>query len=77
MSDWHSECGTTHCRAGWVVTLAGEEGQKLEKETDTCFAAMMIYTSIRVPHVRFYETNDVAMDDIKRCAKEELETENN
>ena len=43
MSDWHSDCGTTHCRAGWVVVLAGEEGLKLEKQTSTEFAAKQIY----------------------------------
>lgn len=42
MSRWHS-CETTHCRAGWVVTLAGEEGKKLEDKTTTAFAAMQIY----------------------------------
>jgi len=70
MSSWH--CGTTHCRAGWVVTLAGEEGKKLEAETDTCFAAMMIYkksSPIHVPPTRFFEDNKTAMADIKRCAE--------
>jgi len=42
MSTWHT-CDTTHCRAGWVVTLAGEEGRVLERHTSTQFAAMQIY----------------------------------
>jgi len=71
MSSWH--CGTTHCRAGWVVTLAGDEGKKLESETDTCFAAMMIYKKsspdIHVPPTRFFEDNKTAMADIVRCAE--------
>src|SRR6266542_829900 len=29
MNEWHT-CKNTHCRAGWVVTLAGEAGGKLE-----------------------------------------------
>lgn len=29
MSTWHT-CETTHCRAGWVVHLAGEAGKALE-----------------------------------------------
>ena len=29
MNDWHT-CETTHCRAGWVVTLAGQAGKELE-----------------------------------------------
>ena len=28
MGLWH--CGTTHCRAGWVITLAGAAGKELE-----------------------------------------------
>jgi len=73
MSQWHT-CETTHCRAGWVVFLAGEAGAKLEKETSTAFAGMMIYkasSSIRVSPVRFYESDELAMADIKRCAEEE------
>lgn len=83
MSNWHSSeatdeqgayCGTTHCRAGWVVTLAGKEGVELEKRTSTLFAAMMIYqasSDIRVSPPRFYENNEKALEDITRCAKEE------
>lgn len=75
MSDWHT-CETTHCRAGWVVHLAADKGRKLEDQTSTQFAAMMIYkesSSIRVSPVRFFETNEVAMSDMERCANEELE----
>lgn len=73
MDHWHS-CDTTHCRGGWVVTLAGEAGKALEKLTTTEFAAMQIYKAsslIRVSPVRFHESNEVAMADIKRCAAEE------
>jgi len=73
MSTWHT-CDTTHCRAGWVVTLAGEDGKALEEETSTEFAALQIYrksSNIRVSPVRFYEGNETAMEDIKRCAEEE------
>ena len=74
MSSWHNktECGTTHCRAGYVVFLAGDEGKLLEEQTSTAFAAMMIYkksSQIRVFPPRFFETNTVAMEDIKRCAE--------
>lgn len=75
MGAWHT-CETTHCRAGWVVTLAGEAGRKLEQQTSTQFAAMMIYkrsSPIRVSPVRFFESNRVALDDINRCAREEVE----
>jgi hypothetical protein len=72
MSTWHS-CNTTHCRGGWVVTLAGEKGRKLEAASSTLFAAMQIYhasaPAIPVSPVRFFETNEIAMADIKRCAE--------
>ena len=87
MDSWHDDksmkdgayCGTTHCRAGWIVTLAGKEGFELEKKTSTLHAAMQIYHTsspdIRVSPTRFFESNEKAMEDIKRCAK--LESENN
>jgi len=69
MSTWHT-CGTTHCRAGWAVHLAGEAGYALEKRTSTEFAAMQIYKASGYPisPVRFYESNEVALADIKRLA---------
>jgi len=73
MRTWHT-CETTHCRAGWVVMLAGEDVKKLEAETSTCFAAMQIYNAsseIKVAPTRFYEGNEKAMADIRRCAAEE------
>lgn len=30
MNRWHHSCGTVHCRAGWVIHLAGEAGYKFE-----------------------------------------------
>ena len=54
------------------MTLAGEAGSELEELTSTEFAAMMIYkesSEIRVSPTRFYESNDVAMKDIIRCAE--------
>ena len=71
MDEWHT-CETTHCRAGWVVTLAGKEGRELEEETSCAFAAMQIYrksSEIHVPPTRFYEPNQKAMADIVRCAE--------
>jgi len=73
MGSWHS-CKTTHCRGLWVITLAGKEGKTLEEQTSSEFAAMAIYhksSPIKVSPVRFYESNEVAMADIKRCAAEE------
>ena len=42
MAAWHT-CETTHCRAGWVVTLAGYAGAKLEEALGTSAAAALIY----------------------------------
>jgi hypothetical protein len=75
MSQWHT-CETTHCRAGWVVHLAGHRGKLLESMTSTEYAAMMIYkasSEIKVAPTRFYGTNEVSMADIVRCAELEKE----
>lgn len=74
MRTWHT-CDTTHCRAGWVVTLAGEKGRALEDASSTLFAAMQIYhascPAVPVSPVRFFGTNDKALEDMERCAAEE------
>lgn len=74
MSRWH-HCETTHCRAGWVVHLAGKQAYALEKRTSTPFAAMLVYdesSEIKLSPNRFYDEHKEAMADIERCA--ELET---
>ena len=73
MGNWHT-CDTTHCRAGWVTTLAGKEGKELEDKTDTAFAAMLIYresSPVRVGLHQFYVNNEAAMADMKRGAEVE------
>jgi hypothetical protein len=74
MGAWHT-CDTTHCRAGWVVHLAGKPGYDLAKKTSTEFAAMQIYhkssPDIPVSPVRFYESEPQAKEDMKRCAEAE------
>lgn len=73
MGDWH-RCETTHCRAGWVVQLAGEAGKTLEAQTSALFAAMQILKAsspIRVSPPRFFESDQQALADMKRCADEE------
>ena len=77
MDAWHT-CDTTHCRAGWVVHLAGESGYALEKQTSTLHAAMQIYhksSKIKVSPPRFFESNEEALNDMKRCAQEEMSLE--
>jgi len=72
MSSWHS-CETTHCRAGWVVHLAGEAGYALEKFHNTALAAQLIYreSGYKINPSRFFDSDSVAMDDMIRLAKEE------
>ena len=70
MSTWH--CGTSHCRAGWVVTLAGDEGRVLEAATSTLHAAMRIYRASD-PTWRmsdFFCGNAEALADMKRLAEQ-------
>jgi hypothetical protein len=77
MSVWH-KCKNTHCRAGWAVILAGENGKRLEELTSCEFAAKMIYKNSSDIHVspnRFYDSNEVALADIERCARLEVETQ--
>ncbi len=74
MSQWH-KCETAHCRAGWVIHLAGEEGYKLEEKLgSTPLAAALIYQKSdpdleRVPD--FYATNVLALKDMKKRAEAE------
>ena len=74
MSHWHSSCGTTHCRAGWVVTLAGDEGAALEDAVGTGAAAALIYAKSdpamdRTPD--WLASNESAMADMKLMAETE------
>ncbi|MEO6326238.1 MAG: hypothetical protein ABIT01_13325, partial [Thermoanaerobaculia bacterium] len=83
MSTWHdgiytlndaglktTQCGTTHCRAGWAVTLAGEAGKKLEERVGTGTAGAIIYAVSRPgkPVPDFYGGTADALADINACA---------
>ena len=72
MATWHT-CGTTHCRGGWVVALAGDEGKALEEWSSTEFAAMQIYKASGAPinPARFYDSNENAMEDMRKLAEGE------
>ena len=77
MRQWHT-CSTTHCRAGWVVALAGEAGAMLESQlgNDTSLAAIMIYmasdpTMERIPD--FYCDRETALKDMRKAAERERE----
>ena len=77
MDDWHS-CNTTHCRAGHIVHMAGEAGYALERFHNTALAAMLIYDAsdptFKINPCRFYDSNDDAMADMKRLAREAQKT---
>lgn len=70
MATWHT-CDTTHCRAGWVVTLAGDAGRRLENLVGTGVASALIYqasdpTMGRTPD--WHASNAEAMADMRRLA---------
>lgn len=83
MSDWHGDmypkltgderlraeiCGTTHCRAGWAIHLAGEAGIALESAVGAESAGACIYLASTGSIPDFFATNDEAMEDMRRCA---------
>ena len=79
MGEWHGDdnykhpCDTTHCRAGWVVALAGDEGRALESRIGTPAAATLIYLASdpklgKFPS--FYCGNAEALADMKRLAEQ-------
>ncbi|MGN7869593.1 hypothetical protein [Paracoccus sp. 22332] len=73
MGSWHT-CETTHCRAGWVVHLAGEAGYALERFFNTELAAMKIYeaSGYKINPARFYDTSSDALADMRRLADGEV-----
>jgi hypothetical protein len=69
MNDWHT-CKTTHCRAGWAVTLAGEPGKALEDRVGPAAAGALIYAASRptMPIPDFYASDEDAMASIRADA---------
>ena len=71
MGDWH-KCETTHCRAGWAITLAGEAGLALERRLGPSSAGALIYAVSRdEPVPDFFASNEAAMEDLKRGAEKD------
>jgi uncharacterized protein YjbI with pentapeptide repeats len=75
MTDWHI-CKTTHCRAGWAITLAGDGGAALENAVGPNAAGALIYAASRPdkPVPNFHTSDKDAMNDIRACAAQEAET---
>ena len=73
MGSWHTKtaCNTTHCRAGYVVHLAGLAGYALEAFHNPELAAMLIYKASGSPinPARFYDRNEAALADMKARAE--------
>ena len=82
MRSWHGDeekaneaewCGTTHCRAGYAICMAGKAGFDLEKKYGPSTAGMLLYmkSTPDAPIPNFYTDNETAMADIKaRAAKQ-------
>ena len=72
MGQWHS-CATTHCRAGWAITLAGAGGAALEWALGSAAAGALIYAASRPgkPIPDFYASNEAALADMRAAAAED------
>ena len=74
MADWHS-CATTHCRAGWIVVLAGDSGKALEEKLGTDVAAYLIYRKSDkfdlLRAINFYCTKSQALQEMRQLAEKE------
>jgi uncharacterized protein YjbI with pentapeptide repeats len=68
MEIWHT-CETTHCRAGWAITLS-PVGKTLEDIFDAAVAGALIYHASypELPIPNFYCDNETALADIKARA---------
>ena len=70
MSSWHT-CESTHCRGGWAIHHAGEAGYALERKLgNPLHAARAIYLASTGRTPFFFDTNEGALEDIRRCAAE-------
>ena len=77
MRDWgvsDGHCGTTMCRAGHVVSVAGAAGLELSKEIGVPSAALAIYAASDPDYFSrdgipdFYCDNETALADMRRLA---------
>ena len=78
MSTWHGEkvtednwCGTSHCRAGYAVCLAGKAGFELERKYGTETAGKIIYAVSRPdkPLPDFFGSDSATMADLEANAE--------
>jgi hypothetical protein len=74
MRFWHrsQSCGTTHCIAGWAVTVAGRMGRNLEQHLRTELAAELLFkASLHGEVPDFYAYDDTVLNDLRERAAEE------
>jgi len=78
MSEWHGTdcdetnwCGTSHCRAGYAICLAGKAGFDLERKFGSEIAGRMIYAVSRpdMPLPDFFSDEEETLEDIRACAE--------
>lgn len=69
MDQWHT-CETTHCRAGWAITLAGAAGATLDALWGPITAGALIYATSYpdLPVPNFLASNEDALADIRERA---------
>ena len=68
MGGWHSECGTTHCLAGWAIHQAGPLGEVLENLHGPHMAGLLLLGVDAAEH--FYDENDDAIEWLQSVAQE-------
>jgi hypothetical protein len=68
MRIWHSECGTTHCLAGWAIRQAGTLGKVLEELHGPYMAGLLLLGANAAAH--FYDSNNDAIAWLQSVAQE-------
>ena len=68
MDEVHN-CATTHCLAGWAVTLAGPDGAELEKKLGWNAAGALIFHASCGMVPDFYSTNEGAIEWLNKNAR--------
>lgn len=64
-------CGTSHCRAGWAIALAGKAALELENKYGSNIAGALIYAASRPdqPIPNFFCSNERALVDLLSCVR--------
>ena len=72
MGSWHSDCGTTHCLAGWAIHQAGPLGAVLEQLHGPAVAGLLLLGSEAAQH--FYASNETALEWLRSISTTTQET---